>query len=220
MNEKSGSPTGARLTAMYRLLFDHFGPQGWWPAETPFEMMAGAVLTQNTNWENVKKALGNLEREGLLDPAGLHAVGTDALALAIRPAGYYNVKARRLKNLVRLIVERYGGDVSAMLGEGPGDLRDALLGVNGIGPETADSIALYAAGHPVFVVDAYTHRILSRHQLVDEEASYDELQATFSDALPEDVGLFREFHALIVTAGKTYCRKRPLCERCPLQGSA
>lgn len=220
MNEKSGSPTGERLTTMYRLLLEQFGPQGWWPAETPFEMMAGAVLTQNTNWENVKKALGNLEREGLLDPARLHALGVDALARAIRPAGYYNVKARRLKNLVRLIVERYGGEVSAMLGEGPGELRDALLGVNGIGPETADSIVLYAAGHPVFVVDAYTHRILSRHDLVDEEASYDEIQATFSDALPEDVPLFREFHALIVMAGKTYCRKRPLCERCPLQGLA
>ena len=220
MNEKSGSPTGERLTTMYRLLLEQFGPQGWWPAETPFEMMAGAVLTQNTNWENVKKALGNLEREGLLDPARLHALGADALAHAIRPAGYYNVKARRLKNLVRLIVERYGGEVSAMLGEGPGELRDALLGVNGIGPETADSIVLYAAGHPVFVVDAYTHRILSRHDLVDEEASYDEIQATFSDALPEDVPLFREFHALIVMAGKTYCRKRPLCEHCPLQGLA
>ena len=218
MNEKSGSPTGERLTAMYRLLLDHFGPQGWWPAETPFEMMAGAVLTQNTNWGNVKKALGNLEREGFLDPARLHALEVDDLALAIRPAGYYNVKAKRLKNLVRLIVERYGGDVPAMLEEEPGALRNALLGVNGIGPETADSIVLYAAGYPVFVVDAYTHRILSRHHLVEEDASYDEIQTAFSDALPEDVPLFREFHALIVMAGKTYCRKRPLCERCPVQG--
>jgi endonuclease-3 related protein len=203
---------------MYRLLLDHFGPQGWWPAETPFEMMAGAVLTQNTSWGNVEKALGNLERNGLLDPARLHAVEVGDLALAIRPAGYYNVKARRLKNLVRLIVERYGGEVPAMLEEEPAELRNALLGVNGIGPETADSIVLYAAGHPVFVVDAYTHRILSRHHLVEEGASYDEIQTAFSDALPEDVPLFREFHALIVMAGKTYCRKRPLCDRCPVQG--
>ncbi|MCF8061482.1 MAG: endonuclease III domain-containing protein [Deltaproteobacteria bacterium] len=218
MNEKSGSPTGERLMTMYGRLLDHFGPQEWWPAETPFEMMVGSVLTQNTSWSNVEKALSNLEREGLLDVGRLRAVGTEALALAIRPAGYYNVKAKRLKNLVELIVERYGGDVPSMLVEDPEALRSALLGVSGIGPETADSIVLYAAGHPVFVVDAYTHRILSRHDLVDEGASYDEIQATFSDALPEDVPLFREFHALIVMAGKTYCRKRPLCERCPIQG--
>jgi endonuclease-3 related protein len=220
MRTPSGSTTGERLMTLYHLLLEQFGPQGWWPARTPFEMMVGAVLTQNTSWENVKKALSSLDREALLEPYRLHAVGTDKLAAAIRPAGYYNLKAKRLKNLVRLIVERWGGDLSAMLAEPQEGLREALLGVNGIGPETADSIVLYAAGYPVFVVDAYTHRILSRHGLSGEEAGYDELQAVFTDALPEDVPLFQEFHALIVRTGKTHCRKRPLCEDCPLQGLA
>ncbi len=209
--------TGARLRTMYRLLLDHFGPQAWWPAETPFEMMVGAILTQNTNWANVTRALDNLERRGLLDPARLHALEKEALAEAIRPAGYFNVKAVRLKNLVRLVVEGWGGDVGALLSEETEALRAALLGVKGVGPETADSIVLYGAGLPVFVVDAYTHRILSRHGLVDEGASYEELQETFTDHLEEDVAVYQEFHALIVQTGKTYCRKRPLCDACPLQ---
>ncbi len=213
-----GSSTGRRLMEMYRLMLDRFGPQGWWPAENPFEMMVGAVLTQNTNWSNVARAVENLRREELLDVHRLHDVPPEDLAAAIRPAGYFNIKAGRLKNLIRFIMERYGGEVDLMLQEGPDALRHGLLGIKGIGPETADSIALYAAQHPFFVVDAYTHRILARHRMVEEQASYYEIQELFMDALPVDVPLYQEFHALIVRTGKDCCRKKPRCEICPIQG--
>lgn len=213
-----GSPTGRRLVEMYRLMLDRFGPQGWWPAENPFEMMVGAVLTQNTNWANVERAIENLRGEELLDVQRLHDIPPEVLADAIRPAGYFNVKAGRLKNLIRFIVERYGGDVDLLLQEGPDALRNGLLGIKGIGPETADSIALYAARHPFFVVDAYTYRILVRHRMMEEHASYHEIQELFMDALPVDVPLYQEFHALIVRTGKECCRKKPLCDICSLQG--
>lgn len=217
-DDRTLSPTGRRLTEMYHLMLRHFGPQGWWPAEGPLEMMVGAVLTQNTNWGNVERAVENLRREGLLDVQRLHDIPPEALAACIRPAGYFNVKAGRLKNLVRFVVEHYQGDLNLMLRETPGTLRHGLLAVKGIGPETADSIVLYAGHHPFFVVDAYTHRILARHHMIDEEASYHDIQELMTDALPVDVSLFQEFHALIVRTGKECCRKTPRCDTCPVQG--
>jgi endonuclease-3 related protein len=201
---------------MFKLLFNHFGPQSWWPAQTELEVMVGAVLTQNTNWRNVEKAIDNLKQRGILSLHGLHALSIPELAEQIRPAGYFNIKAKRLKNLIEFVVDRYGADLSRFLEEEILSLRNGLLSVNGIGPETADSILLYAAHRPVFVVDAYTHRILSRHGMVDDEASYNDLQALFMEHLPDDPALFNEFHALIVMTGKNYCRRKPLCNRCPL----
>lgn len=219
MEYQAATPTGDRLLRMYEALFAHFGPQDWWPAETPLEMMVGAVLTQNTNWGNVEKALANLKRENLLDVERLHRLRPEVLAERIQPAGYFRVKTKRLQNLIRFIMEEYAGEVDRLLEEDTEALRSGLLGVNGIGPETADSILLYAASRPVFVVDTYTHRILFRHDLAEDQASYEDMQGLFQDSLPEDVALFQEFHALIVSAGKTYCRKTPRCEPCPLRDS-
>lgn len=201
---------------MHQLLLDHFGPQKWWPGETPLEVMVGAVLTQNTNWTNVEKAIQNLNAKGLLSLKALNAISIQALAEEIRSAGYFNIKAKRLKNLVRFIFERYNGSLKGLSNEAIGSLREGLLSVNGVGPETADSILLYALEQPVFVVDTYTHRILLRHGMADEQMTYHELQEVFVDHLPEDLGLFNEFHALIVRAGKKYCKKKPICSDCPL----
>ena len=209
--------TGQRLMEMFDHLMHHFGPQNWWPAETELEMMVGAVLTQNTNWKNVEKALNNLKRGDQLSLPKLSSLSIPALAELIRPAGYYNIKAKRLKNLIDLLVEHYQADLSLFLNGETRTLREDLLSVKGIGPETADSILLYAARRPVFVVDAYTHRILTRHGMTDEQASYHELQALFEDHLPDDSPLFNEFHALLVKTGKEYCRKKPLCHLCPLR---
>lgn len=208
--------TGQKLMDMFHLLLHRFGPQNWWPGETALEMMLGAVLTQNTNWKNVEKALRNLKGLHLLSLHGIRSQSTPELAERIRPVGYYNVKAKRLKNLIEFISDRYHGDLPALLKEKTGVLREGLLSIKGIGPETADSILLYAAGRPIFVIDAYTHRILSRHSMIDDQATYDELQAYFMDHLPDDPELFNEFHALIVRTGKEYCRKKPLCHECPL----
>ena len=202
---------------MFELMLDHFGPQHWWPGETAIEIMVGAVLTQNTNWSNVEKAIENLKKENLLSVGSIHSISSTILAHSIRSAGYYNVKAGRLKNLIRFIMEKYHGDISYLLKDDTKNLRRGLLSVRGVGPETADSILLYAAKRPVFVVDTYTHRILNRHGMADEEAAYDDLQELFMNSLPEDSAIFNEFHALIVRTGKEYCRRRPLCSRCPLE---
>ncbi len=202
---------------MFHNLLNHFGSQKWWPAETELEMMVGAILTQNTNWKNVEKAIENLKWKNLLLLDRLYTISTPELAESIRPAGYFNIKAKRLKNLIDFVVERYQADLSLFLKEETKTLREGLLSVKGIGPETADSILLYAARRPVFVVDAYTHRILQRHGMADEQASYHELQALFMDHLADDPALFNEFHALIVKAGKGYCRRKPLCHLCPLK---
>lgn len=208
-----------RLHDIYQRLYDHFGPQRWWPGETPYEVMIGAVLTQNTNWRNVEKAIDNLKRAGALSYAKMASMPTGLLAEYIRPAGYYNIKAARLHNLLGLIRERYGGSMDRMMAEETGELRQALLSVRGIGPETADSILLYAAQRPVFVVDAYTHRILSRHDLIGEDVMYDDVQQLFMDNIEPDTVLYNEFHALLVCAAKEYCRKtNPRCSACPLQG--
>jgi endonuclease-3 related protein len=202
---------------MFDLLFDHYGPQHWWPGETPLEVMVGAVLTQNTSWKNVEKAIRNLKGEGLLSIERLKGLAEPELARLIQPAGYYNIKARRLKNLIDFVWERVGTELSVLFQEPTGTLREALLSVKGVGRETADSILLYGARKPVFVVDAYTYRVLSRHGLVDEVSTYDEVQELFMGHLPEDEALFNEFHALIVRLAKDFCHKKPLCPECPLR---
>lgn len=211
------SSTGRKLMNMFDLMLDHFGPQHWWPGETAIEIMIGAVLTQNTNWTNVEKAIDNLKREGFLSVESIHTLSTPLLARCIRSAGYYNIKAARLKNLIGFIRERYHGDIASLLEEDTDDLRKGLLSVSGVGPETADSILLYAANRPVFVIDAYTYRIMNRHGLAGEQVAYEDLQELFMDNLPGDEALFNEFHALIVRTGKQYCRRSPLCNACPLE---
>lgn len=207
------------LLEIYEKLFKAFGPQGWWPAETPFEVCIGAILTQNTNWQNVEKAIRNLKQMNLLEPVKLYQLPLDELAQIIRPCGYYNIKAKRLKNFLTFLFKEYKGELFKMAEEETQVLREKLLSVKGLGPETVDSILLYALERPVFVVDAYTYRIFFRHHFIPEEISYEELRSFFETNLPSDVALFKEYHALIVACGKTYCKKtKPLCSTCPLQG--
>jgi endonuclease-3 related protein len=208
-----------RLAEIYDLLFAHFGPQHWWPAETPFEVAVGAILTQNTNWRNVERAIGNLKERGILSPEGLSLIPTDELALLIRPSGYYTVKARRLKEYVAHVMDRYGGSLSASLSGEMEKKRAELLAVYGIGPETADSILLYAGRQPTFVVDAYTRRITDRHALAPTDAGYEALRSLFMENLRPDPDLWGEYHALLVAVGKHFCRPRePRCDGCPLSG--
>jgi endonuclease-3 related protein len=207
------------ITGYYDALFAHFGEQRWWPAKTRFEVIVGAILTQNTNWKNVKRAIGNLKSAALLTPAKMKAVKIGKLAQEIRPAGYFNVKARRLKNFLALLFGSFDGSLTRLLNIEHGELRGTLLSINGIGPETADSIILYAAGKPAFVVDAYTRRIFARHKVVDKEIGYRALQELFTENLASDARLFNEYHALIVMCGKEFCKtKVPLCGQCPLGG--
>lgn len=218
MDPENLTEAGGKLVHMFHLMFERFGPQDWWPAETELEVMVGAILTQNTNWKNVEKAIANLKRKGLLSFEALSSLTVDELAEEIRPAGYFNVKAGRLKNLITFVQEHYDGKLNRCLQAETGVLREGFLSVKGVGPETADSMLLYAAQRPVFVVDTYSFRIMNRHGLVFEKAGYEDLQEIFTDNLPEDVELFNEFHALIVQIGKDYCRKNPRCEECPLNG--
>ena len=207
-----------RIVEIHTRLFDHFGPQHWWPGDTPFEIMLGAVLTQNTSWRNVSMVIEALKGEGLLSFSALEALPTEFLAEKIRPSGYYNQKAKRLKGLFAAIRED-SGDLETFLDQDGATLREKLLAVKGIGPETADSITLYAAGKPVFVVDAYTYRILLRHDLIADDAGYEEIQELFLGKLPTETQLFNEYHALLVRLAKEYCKKNnPLCDACPLQG--
>ena len=206
-----------KLKEIYQLLLKAYGPQKWWPAESPLEVMVGAVLTQNTNWQGVEKAIANLKRLNLLDPHKLKAIPTEELSRLIKPAGYFNLKARRLKNLIGMVVEAYGGDLDAMGQAETAQLRQELLQVNGVGPETADSILLYAFHNPIFVVDAYTYRVISRHALIEEEVNYQALQDFFMQYLPLDVDMFNEYHALLVRVGKLHCKRRARCEGCPLE---
>jgi len=207
------------FTEAYQLLYDHFGPQHWWPGETAFEVMVGAVLTQNTNWKNVVKALNNLKEAALLDYSSLSLLAADEIAGFIRPSGYYNLKAQRLKNLLNMVAKLYEGDLETFFADNLSTARENLLAVKGVGPETADSILLYACGAPVFVIDTYTHRVFSRHNMVEEESDYQTMQESFMESLPEDVQLYNEYHALIVRVAGAHCKKtKPLCEQCPLQG--
>lgn len=208
---------------MYRALRRRYGGQHWWPSaagadsdEGKLEIAVGAVLTQNTNWRNVERAVANLRAAGVLDVATLHAMPARELAALIRPAGYFNVKARRLKNFIACVHARCGPDISAFLDRPAAALRGELLGVNGIGPETADSIILYAAGKLSFVVDAYTRRVLIRHGLVGREAGYEQIKALFESSLPADAALWNDYHAQLVAVGKAHCRTRARCEGCPL----
>lgn len=210
------APTAASLRRVYSLLLERFGHAGWWPGETPFEVCVGAVLVQNTSWKNVEKALRVLRSRGLLEFAALHALTATDLAPLVRSSGFFRVKAARLRALVDFIGSRFGGRVEAMRHEEPRRLRAALLEVPGVGRETADSIVLYAAGLPLFVVDAYTRRVFARLGLVSGAEDYDEVQRFFMDRLPADAALYNDFHAQIVTLGKDVCRSRPLCETCPL----
>lgn len=205
------------LLKIYRRLLVFFGPQRWWPGDTPFEVMVGAILTQNTAWSNVEKAINNLKRAGALSsPVAMDRVTVGRLALLIKSAGYYNIKSQRLKNFLSFLRSGYGHNLRALSEVGTPRLRQDLLSVNGIGPETADSMLLYALGRTIFVIDAYTRRIFSRHHIIDKESSYDELQAVFMDSLPRDKKLYNEYHALIVRLGKEYCRAKPRCGGCPL----
>jgi len=203
---------------VYQRLFDALGPQQWWPGESPFEVMVGAVLVQNTSWKNVERAIDNLRRAELLEPHALYAVPVEELEELIRPAGYYRVKARRLHSLLEFFVTRYDGSLEDMVQMPAEQLRHELLAVHGIGPETADSILLYACELPVFVVDAYTHRIVTRHGWLDFDADYDTIQDYFQTGLPSDAVLMNEYHALLVRVGNRYCRKtNPKCDECPLR---
>ena len=206
-----------KLMQIYELLYERYGPQHWWPGRTRFEIIVGAILTQNTNWANVEKAIANLKAADSLTPQRLHDMPTAQLAELIRPAGYYNIKASRLKNFLDCLFENYGGDLGALEGLSADGLRRELLSIKGIGAETADSIVLYAFDKPVFVVDTYTCRVLGRHELIEAGADYEQVRQYFESNLPGDVKLFNEFHALLVRAGKEYCRPKPRCDGCPLE---
>jgi endonuclease-3 related protein len=205
------------LRKIYRSLYKAFGPQHWWPGDTPFEISVGAILTQNTNWGNVEKAIQNLKNRDALSARVIYEMPVKKLAELIRPAGYFNIKTQRLKSFINFLMKEYHGSMKKMKSGEMHLLREQLLSVNGIGPETADSILLYALEKPVFVIDAYTKRVLSRHRILDDNSSYDEFQSLFHATLNKDEKLFNEYHALFVKVGKTFCRKtKPLCDICHL----
>jgi endonuclease-3 related protein len=206
------------LQEVYQRMFDAFGPQKWWPGDTQFEILVGAILVQNTSWQNVERAIQNLREADLLEPRSLYEVPEEELEELIRPAGYYRIKTGRLRALLKFLIERYNGSLDTMFQRPLAALREELLGVHGVGPETADSILLYAGNMPTFVVDAYTYRIFSRHGWIDMQASYDDIQEYFHDHLPADAPMYNEYHALIVALGKRFCKKsKALCDECPLR---
>ncbi len=205
-----------KLLKLYDKLYKSFGPQYWWPARTDFEVIVGAILTQNTAWSNVEKAISNLAKEKLLTPRSLKNVKKKKLANLIKSSGYYNLKAGRLKNFTNFLFKRYDGSLKKMFSKDLIGLRQELLQVNGLGRETVDSILLYAGKKPVFVIDAYTKRILSRHNVISGNSDYDSIQKLFIDNLPRDESLFGEYHALLVKLAKDICKKEPECSICPL----
>jgi endonuclease III related protein len=206
---------GDFLREIYSHLLRAYGRQHWWPADGPFEVMVGAILTQSTAWTNVAKAITNLKTAHALSPGALRDLSLDDLAALIRPSGYYNRKARKLKALVTW-AGRYHDDLKEAFAGHTGDLRKQLLGLHGIGEETADSILLFAAEKPVFVIDAYTRRITDRLGIGPLHGTYDAYQHLFADNLAHDTAVFNEYHALLVEHGKRICRKAPLCDRCCL----
>ncbi len=208
---------GGILMAMYEAMLAHFGPQGWWPGEGALEICVGAILTQNTNWGNVERAIANLRDEGAMDVAAMLELGQVDRAELIRPAGYFNVKARRLRCFLQAVADESDGDIVTFLTAPSAEtLREKLLGIHGIGPETADSMTLYAAGLATFVVDAYTMRIGQRHGLFPERTKYEDVRELFQRSLPTDIPLWNEYHALLVAIGKHFCKPTPRCEGCPL----
>jgi endonuclease-3 related protein len=212
------NPKSEILMTIYRKLYRAYGPRHWWPGESSFEVMVGAILTQNTSWRNVERAILKLKGKGVLNPKGIHYLKKPQLASLIKSSGYYRIKADRLKSFVDFLFEEYGGDLKKMGRKRLEELRGKLLQVNGIGPETADSILLYGLKKPIFVVDAYTKRILSRHGIISEKATYEGVQKLFMNHLSLDEKLFNEYHALLVHLGKTLCKKIPGCDTCPIKG--
>ena len=219
------SKTSETLMQMYQAMLDRFGHQDWWPGDTPLEVCVGAILTQNTSWTNVARAISNLKDAGMMSVGALHHLPADALAELIRPAGYFNIKAKRLKNFIRHVYDNYGENLGpdspgkgGLLDRGVGSMREELLSINGIGRETADSIILYAAKAPSFVVDAYTYRILLRHRLIAPEDDYEAIKELMESSLPRDVAIWNDYHAQLVAAGKEFCRPTARCEGCPLEG--
>jgi endonuclease-3 related protein len=205
-----------RLNDLYPALLGAFGHRAWWPARTPFEVMVGAILTQNTNWTNVEKAIRALKDADALNAHAIAAMDPERLPTLIRPSGYYRQKSVRVRRLAEWLIERGGGEVEGLAGIPTETLREELLGLRGIGPETADSILLYALGRPTFVVDAYTRRISARHSLIDPDCGYYELKDLFESALPRDLDLYKDYHGQLVELAKRHCRRRnPLCATCP-----
>ena len=212
----SGKDTGDKLLEIYDVLNGYFGNMNWWPGESPFEVAVGAILTQNTNWNNVERAIASLKSEHLLDSNRLFEAEETCIAALIRPAGYYNIKARRLKAFLGFLHEEYEGDMGQMFQDELWHVRERLLSVKGIGEETADSILLYGGNKAIFVVDAYTRRILERHGIIKEGCRYGEIQKLFMESLTQDSRLYNQYHALLVQTAKSFCKKRPHCDECPL----
>jgi len=206
-----------QLIEIYQLLFDRFGPQHWWPGQTQFEIVIGAILTQNTNWTNVEKAIANLKSAELLTPEKLRRINISQLAGIIRPAGYYNIKAKRLKNFIAWLFQNHDGSLKNLENLDTDRLRAELLSIKGIGRETADSILLYAFNREIFVIDAYTARVAFRHSLIEPGADYEQLRELFQSSLPQLVQMFNEYHALLVKVGKEFCRPKAKCSGCPLE---
>ena len=205
------------LKTVYQRLFKEYGKQHWWPAETDLEMIIGAILTQSTSWTNVEKAIHELQQKGMLSVQGLYDVPLDTLAEMVHSSGYFNQKAKKIKAFIQHLMFHHQGKLDRLLKQPLPSLRQELQSIHGVGKETADSIILYASRQPVFVIDAYTRRIFNRLGCNTEDAGYDELQEMFHHALPADVPLFNEYHALIVAFGKSHCRKRPDCPPCILK---
>ena len=208
-----------KIRKIYNILDAHFGELKWWPAKTDFEVIIGAILTQNTAWNNVEKAIKELKTKKLLTIEAIDSIRSDSLSKIIRKTGYHRLKAKRLKNITRFIIDECQGSLSKLKKEDTLLLREKLLKVNGVGPETADAILLYALDKPIFVVDAYTKRIFLRHSVIDKKTDYNGIQELTHRCMPKEVKVFNQFHALIVETAKSYCKKtKPLCQECPLKG--
>lgn len=206
-----------RLQKVYDRLYSAYGPQHWWPGDSAFEVLVGAVLVQSVSWKNVEKAISNLYAAEAMTPTAIHELSQAQLEQLVRPCGYYRVKARRLRNLIDWLMEQHDGSIEKMLQVETAELREQLLSINGIGPETADSILLYAAERPTFVVDAYTRRVLERHGWIKPGASYDDMKLLFEQNVVRETQFYNEYHALIVAVGHRHCSRTPKCTGCPLQ---
>ncbi len=205
------------ILKIYKRLLERYSKQDWWPSESRFEVIIGAILTQNTNWRNVEKAIENLKKANILTAEKMYQCNSQTLAELIRPSGYYNIKTKRIKNFLEWLFENYDGQIETLEPIETSCLREELLSINGIGKETADSILLYGLEKPTFIVDSYTARVLGRHGLIDSYCGYDDIKELFESNLDKDAKLYNEYHALIVTLGKEHCKKRPICDGCPLE---